>query len=128
MFARGRAQADTQGRCDGAGSVTDRQSEDPRASSGVLLLWGLLDRYQGGEALELRPWVYKRDVRRAAFAGRSFLSVSHFGDQLVALEILIAFCKGGEGRWKKSLIHLLLAGLLLGRAPDLGAALRTAVV
>ena len=72
MFARGRARADTQGRRDGAGSVTDRQSENPRVTSGVLL-YG----YQGGEALELRPWVYQRDDRRAAFARRSFLSFSH---------------------------------------------------
>ena len=80
MFARGRAQANTQGRGDGAGSVTDRQrSENPRVTSGVLLFPGfclvlsgvLLDRDRGGDALELRPWVYKRDDRRAAFARRS---------------------------------------------------------
>ena len=40
-----------------------RQSEKRRVTSGVLL-YG----YQGVDALELRPWVDKRDDRRAAFA------------------------------------------------------------
>lgn len=65
---RGRARADTQGRCDGAGSITDRQEQNPRVISGVLLLVHL-----DGEALERRPWVNEREDGRAGFARLSFL-------------------------------------------------------
>ena len=46
----------------------------------------------------------------------------------MALEILIAFFREGEGRWKKPLIHLLFAGLLLVGAADMWVVFGTALV
>ena len=49
-----------------------RGSEKPSINlGGFAFPGGLLDRDRGGDALELRPWVDKRDDRRAVFARRS---------------------------------------------------------
>jgi hypothetical protein len=86
--------------------------------------WVLPDRYQGGGASELRPWVYKTRRPPGRFCP-AFLFPPLMG-QVVALEILMAVPKGREGRLKKPFIQFGLAGLLLAGGPDLGAAFRSA--
>jgi hypothetical protein len=92
MSARGRARADAQGRCDGAGSERNRLYNPPvwraAAPEGCSPLYYSPVPRQArrhpwvhmpisfGEAPEQTPWVIKREDRPAAVAGRSCLTVS----------------------------------------------------
>src|SRR5271169_884462 len=62
-----------------------------------------------GETPERRLWVYKREVRRAAFARRSVLalSVCDFG-QFLSLAVRTACHNSGPGRSKDPSIQSLL--------------------
>jgi hypothetical protein len=75
LSARGRARADAQGRCDGAGSE-EIGCRNPPAQQPVLEGFGFtLNRSQWlhffGEVSERWPWAKTREDRPAAFAGRS---------------------------------------------------------
>ena len=87
--ARGRARADAQGRCDGAGSeeigcpppargrppaggfLSNLLPGLPQAPLPLSLTGRKQNRHFFGEAPERRPWAIKREIRPAAFAGRS---------------------------------------------------------
>ena len=88
--------------------------------------WVLPDRYQGGDASELRPWAYKTRRPPGCFCP-AFLFPPLLG-QVVALETLMAVPKGSERRLKKPFIQFGLGGLglLLAGGRDLAAAFRTA--
>src|SRR5688500_15949268 len=77
LSARGRARADAQGRCDGAGSEQIGCRNPPAQLPVLEGFWLLLNRSQSlhffGEVPERRPWAYKREDRPAVFAGRSKL-------------------------------------------------------
>jgi len=59
---KGRARAEIQGRCDGAGS--EEIGVEPSDGYGCqrVLLWCLLRPHFFGEASERRPWINKRDA------------------------------------------------------------------
>ncbi len=72
--ARGRAQADAQSRCDGAGSgVIGSDPRQLRRCEGLFLSEIILVK-----SPERRLWASKREDRRALFARRSLLSRSLF--------------------------------------------------
>jgi len=91
----------------------------------AFLLVRLGDRDQGGDASELRPWVYKARRPPGCFCP-AFLFAFLLWCQLVALETLIAVPKGSEGRLKKPFIQFGFGGLVLPRAIVVAAGLRTA--